>query len=129
MSPKGQEMDDHYYGNINERVSNYMIDLDYELWSLGITSKTKHNEVAPSQHELAPIHENASVACDHNHLTMEVMKRVAIRHDMHCLLNEKPFEKINGSGKHVNYSLVTNKGVNLFKPKKMKMVIKPFCFL
>lgn len=116
MSPKGQEMEDHYYGNINRRVSDYMADLDRGLWELGVTSKTKHNEVAPSQHELAPLHEQAAVACDHNHLTMEVMKKTAIKHGLRCLLNEKPFDNVNGSGKHVNYSLITNKGVNLFKP-------------
>ena len=118
MPPKGQEMDDHYYGNLNERVSKFMADLDVELWKLGITSKTKHNEVAPAQHELAPIYEIASVACDRNHLTMEVMKKVAKKHGLRCLLNEKPFEGINGSGKHNNWSLSTDGGKNLFKPAK-----------
>ena len=109
-------MEDHYYGNINRRVSDYMADLDRGLWELGVTSKTKHNEVAPSQHELAPLHEQAAVACDHNHLTMEDMKKTAIKHGLRCILNEKPFDNVNGSGKHVNYSLINNKGVNLLKP-------------
>ena len=121
MPPKGQEMDDHYYGDLNSRVADYMADLDIELWKLAITSKTKHNEVAPAQHELAPIHEIASVASDRNHLTMEVMKRVAKKHGLVCMLNEKPFEGVNGSGKHNNWSLITNEGENLFKPgKKIK---------
>lgn len=118
MPPKGQEMDDHYYGNLKDRVSKFMAELDVELWKLGITSKTKHNEVAPAQHELAPIYEIASVACDRNHLTMEVMKKVAKRHGLRCLLNEKPFAGINGSGKHNNWSLSTDGGENLFKPGK-----------
>ena len=118
MPPKGQEMDDHYYGNLKDRVGKFMAELDVELWKLGITSKTKHNEVAPAQHELAPIYEIASVACDRNHLTMEVMKKVAKRHGLRCLLNEKPFAGINGSGKHNNWSLSTDGGENLFKPGK-----------
>lgn len=116
MPPKGQELDDHYYGDLNERVGRFMADLDVELWKLGITSKTKHNEVAPAQHELAPIYEIASVACDRNHLTMEVMKKVAKKHGLRCMLNEKPFEGVNGSGKHNNWSLTTDSGENLFKP-------------
>ena len=116
MPPKGQELDDHYYGNLKQRVSEFMADLDVELWKLGITSKTKHNEVAPAQHELAPIFEIASVACDRNHLTMEVMKKVAKKHGMRCMLNEKPFEGVNGSGKHNNWSLSTDAGENLFNP-------------
>ncbi len=118
MPPKGQELDDHYYGDLDERVGRFMADLDVELWKLGITSKTKHNEVAPAQHELAPIYEVASVACDRNHLTMEVMKKVAKKHGMRCMLNEKPFEGVNGSGKHNNWSLSTDYGENLFKPSK-----------
>lgn len=118
MPPKGQELDDHYYGNLNERVGRFMADLDVELWKLGITSKTKHNEVAPAQHELAPIYEVASVACDRNHLTMEVMKKVAKAHGLRCMLNEKPFDGVNGSGKHNNWSLSTDYGENLFKPNK-----------
>ncbi len=118
MPPKGQEMDDHYYGNLNDRVSHFMSELDNELWKLGITSKTKHNEVAPAQHELAPIYENASVACDRNHLTMEIMKKVAKKNGLRCMLNEKPFEGVNGSGKHNNWSLSTDSGENLFKAGK-----------
>ena len=118
MPPKGQELDDHYYGDLNERVGRFMADLDIELWKLGITSKTKHNEVAPAQHELAPIYEIASVACDRNHLTMEVMKKVAKKHGLRCMLNEKPFDGVNGSGKHNNWSLSTDSGENLFKPGK-----------
>lgn len=118
MPPKGQELDDHYYGDLNERVGRFMAELDVELWKLGITSKTKHNEVAPAQHELAPIYEVASVACDRNHLTMEVMKKVAKKHGLRCMLNEKPFEGVNGSGKHNNWSLTTDGGENLYKPGK-----------
>ena len=114
--PKGQEMDDHYFGTIKPRVSEYMKDLDRELWKLGILSKTKHNEVAPAQHELAPIYTDTNIACDHNQLTMEIMKKVAAKHGMACLLHEKPFEGVNGSGKHNNWSISTNTGVNLFEP-------------
>ncbi len=113
---KGQEMDDHYFGVLKPKVSAFMHDLDEELWELGIPAKTKHNEVAPSQHELAPIFETANVAVDHNQLTMEVMKKVADRHNLACLLHEKPFEGVNGSGKHNNWSIVTNTGVNLLNP-------------
>lgn len=115
-APKGQEMEDHYFGTLKPRVSAYMHDLDEELWKLGIPAKTKHNEVAPAQHELAPIFDTANVAVDHNQLTMEIMKKVADRHGLVCLLHEKPFEGINGSGKHNNWSLVTNDGVNLLNP-------------
>ncbi len=115
---KGQEMDDHYYGVIKERVSAYMKELDNELWKLGVLSKTKHNEVAPAQHELAPIYDTTNIATDHNQLTMEMMKRVAHRHNLICLLHEKPYEGINGSGKHNNWSLGTNLGENLLKPGK-----------
>ncbi|MBQ6843460.1 MAG: glutamine synthetase III [Agathobacter sp.] len=118
MSPKGQEMEDHYFGTLKPRVSAYMHDLDKELWKLGIPAKTKHNEVAPAQHELAPVFETANVAVDHNQLTMEIMKKVAEKHDLVCLLHEKPFDGINGSGKHNNWSMVTNTGVNLLDPGK-----------
>ena len=116
MSPKGQEMEDHYFGALKPRVSAYMHDLDEELWKLGIPAKTKHNEVAPAQHELAPIFDTANVAVDHNQLTMEVMKKVADKHGLVCLLHEKPFDGINGSGKHNNWSMITNTGVNLLEP-------------
>ena len=115
-APKGQEMDDHYFGTIRERVGAYMKDLNIELWKLGVTAKTQHNEVAPAQHELAPIYETANIAVDHNQLVMETMKKVANRHGMHCLLHEKPFACVNGSGKHNNWSLCTNNGVNLLDP-------------
>ena len=114
--PRGQELEDHYYGAIKPRVAAYMKDLDDTLWSLGVLSKTKHNEVAPSQHEMAPIYSDANTACDHNQLAMEMMKKVADRHDLVCLLHEKPFAGVNGSGKHDNWSLGTDTGRNLFKP-------------
>ncbi len=116
--PKGQELDDHYFGSIKQRVSDYMKELDEELWKLGILSKTKHNEVAPAQHELAPIYSESNIATDHNQLTMEVMKKVASKHGLVCLLHEKPFAGINGSGKHNNWSLSTDDGINLFEPGK-----------
>ncbi len=116
--PKGQELDDHYFGAITPRVVKYMKELDEELWKLGILAKTKHNEVAPSQHELAPIYTTTNVGTDHNQLTMEMMKKVAHRHGMTCLLHEKPFAGVNGSGKHNNFSLTTNFGHNLFDPGK-----------
>lgn len=115
-SPKGQELDDHYFGPIKTKVSNYMKELDEELWKLGILAKTEHNEVAPAQHELAPIYSTVNIATDHNQLTMEIMKRVAVKHGMACVLHEKPFKGINGSGKHNNWSLVTDTGVNLLEP-------------
>ena len=114
--PKGQELEDHYFGTIKPRIAAYMQELDEELWKLGIYAKTKHNEVAPAQHELAPIYTDANTACDHNQLTMEIMKKVAGRHNMVCLLHEKPFAGVNGSGKHDNWSLSTDTGMNLFKP-------------
>ena len=114
--PKGQELDDHYFGAIKPRVEAYMEDLNTELWKLGILAKTEHNEVAPSQHELAPIFSVANIATDHNQLTMEIMQKVASRHSLVCLLAEKPFAGVNGSGKHNNWSLATDTGVNLFKP-------------
>ncbi len=116
--PKAQELDDHFFGSIRPRVSAYMQELDEELWKLGICSKTKHNEVAPSQHEMAPVYTDANTACDHNQLTMEVMKKVADRHNLVCLLHEKPFAGVNGSGKHNNWSLCTDTGKNLFAPGK-----------
>ncbi|MDY6368115.1 MAG: glutamine synthetase III [Clostridia bacterium] len=113
---KGQELDDHYYGAINARVAEYMKDIDNELWKLGVYAKTKHNEVAPSQHELAPVFVSANIACDQNQLTMEVMKSVADKHGLVCLLHEKPFAYVNGSGKHNNWSLTTDSGENLLEP-------------
>ncbi len=115
-SPKGQEKDDHYFGAIRTRVADYMADLDRELWKLGINAKTSHNEVAPCQHELAPVFTVANVAVDHNQLTMELMKKIAEKHHFACLLHEKPFAGLNGSGKHINWSLSTNTGVNLLEP-------------
>ena len=117
-APKGQEMEDHYFGALKPRVAAYMHDLDVELWKLGIPAKTKHNEVAPAQHELAPVFDTTNVAVDHNQLTMEVMKKVADKHGLVCLLHEKPFEGINGSGKHNNWSMSTDTGVNLLDPGK-----------
>ena len=117
-APKGHEMEDHYFGTLKPRVAAYMHDLDEELWKLGIPAKTKHNEVAPAQHELAPVFDTTNVAVDHNQLTMEIMKKVAAKHNMVCLLHEKPFEGINGSGKHNNWSMSTDTGVNLLDPGK-----------
>ena len=119
MPPKGQEMDDHYFGAIKPRVAEFMADLNEELWKLGVLAKTEHNEVAPAQHELAPIFTTANIATDHNQLTMEVMKKVAARHGLVCLLHEKPFDGVNGSGKHNNWSLSTDTGKNLFEPGKL----------
>ena len=118
MPPKGQEMEDHYFGILKPRVAAYMHDLDEELWKLGIPAKTKHNEVAPCQHELAPVFDTTNVAVDHNQLTMEIMKKVADKHGFVCLLHEKPFAGINGSGKHNNWSMTTNTGINLLDPGK-----------
>ena len=115
-APKGQEMDDHYFGAIKERIGSFMKDLNIELWKLGVTAKTQHNEVAPAQHELAPIYESANVAVDHNQLVMENMKRVAERHGLTCLLHEKPFAGVNGSGKHNNWSITTDNGINMLDP-------------
>ena len=117
-APKGQEMEEHYFGALKPRVATYMHDLDVELWKLGIPAKTKHNEVAPAQHELAPVFDTTNVAVDHNQLTMEVMKKVADKHGLVCLLHEKPFEGINGSGKHNNWSMITDTGVNILDPGK-----------
>ncbi|MBR4288266.1 MAG: glutamine synthetase III [Clostridia bacterium] len=118
MPPKGQEMDDHYYGQIKPRVLAFMAELDEELWKLGILANTEHNEVAPAQHELAPIYSTANIATDHNQLTMEMMKKIAARHGLACLLHEKPFQGVSGSGKHNNWSLSTDTGLNLLKPGK-----------
>ena len=118
MPPKGQEMDDHYFGAIRERIAAYMKDVNIELWKLGVSAKTQHNEVAPAQHELAPIYAEANVAVDHNQLIMETLKKVAGRHGLQCLLHEKPFAGVNGSGKHNNWSLVTDDGINLLDPGK-----------
>ncbi len=126
MPPKGQEMEDHYYGQIKERVSAFMKEIDVELWKLGVLVKTKHNEVAPAQHEVAPIFTTANVATDHNQLTMQMLKKIANHHGLVCLLHEKPFEGINGSGKHNNWSISTNTGVNLFKPGKNPIENKQF---
>ncbi len=114
--PKGQEMEDHYFGSLKERISVFMKELDEELWKLGVAAKTKHNEVAPAQHELAPIFTTANIATDHNQLTMEMMKKIALRHGLVCLLHEKPFAGVNGSGKHVNWSMATDDGQNLLEP-------------
>ena len=117
-APKGQELDDHYFGAIKTRVAAYMKDIDEELWKLGVLAKTKHNEVAPSQHELAPIFTTSNIANDHNELTMEIMQKTAEKHGLVCLLHEKPFAGVNGSGKHNNWSLSTNLGENLLSPGK-----------
>lgn len=116
MPPKGQELDDHYFGTIKPQIKSFMKDLDYELWALGVFAKTEHNEAAPSQHELAPVFTTTNLATDHNQLTMELMQRVAKKHGLICLLHEKPFDGVNGSGKHNNWSLSTNTGMNLFEP-------------
>ena len=118
MPPKGQELDDHYFGAIRERIALFMKDVNEELWKLGVTAKTQHNEAAPAQHELAPIYEQCNVAVDHNQLVMETLKQVAYRHNLHCLLHEKPFAGVNGSGKHNNWSLTTDDGMNLLDPGK-----------
>ena len=118
MPPKGQEMDDHYFGAIRERIAAYMKDVNKELWKLGVSAKTQHNEVAPAQHELAPIYAEVNIAVDHNQLVMETLKKVAGRHGMTCLLHEKPFAGVNGSGKHNNWSLITDDGINLLDPGK-----------
>ena len=117
-APKGQEMEDHYFGTLKPKVAAYMHDLDVELWKLGIPAKTKHNEVAPAQHELAPVFDTTNVAVDHNQLTMEIMKKVADKHGLVCLLHEKPFDGINGSGKHNNWSMITDDGINILDPGK-----------
>ena len=116
MPPKGQELEDHYFGAIRERIAAYMNDINHELWKLGVPAKTQHNEVAPAQHELAPVYEQANIATDHNQITMEPMKKIAGHHGLTCLLHEKPFAGVNGSGKHDNWSLTTNDGINLLNP-------------
>ena len=116
--PKGQELDDHYFGAIRERIAAFMTDVNEELWKMGVSAKTQHNEVAPGQHELAPIYAQCNVAVDHNQLIMETLKKVAYRHNLQCLLHEKPFEGVNGSGKHNNWSLVTDDGINILDPGK-----------
>ena len=118
MPPKGQEMDDHYFGTIRQRIAGFMKDVNIELWKVGVASKTQHNEVAPAQHELAPIYGEANVAVDHNHLVMQTLKRIACQHGMKCLLHEKPFAGVNGSGKHNNWSLTSDDGKNLLEPGK-----------
>lgn len=118
MAPKGQEMDDHYFGTLKERIAKYMEEVDLELWKLGVSAKTEHNEVAPGQHELAPVFATTNIATDHNQLVMEIMKKVALRHGLVCLLHEKPFAGVNGSGKHNNWSMATDDGQNLLEPGK-----------
>ena len=117
--PKGQELEDHYFGAIKPRVKAFMKELDEELWKLGILAKTEHNEVAPAQHELAPIFTTTNIATDHNQLTMEMMKKVVERHGLVCLLHEKPFAGVNGSGKHNNWSISTDTGMNLLEPGRI----------
>ena len=118
MPPKGQELDDHYFGTIRQRIASFMKDVNEELWKVGVSAKTQHNEVAPAQHELAPIYAEANIAVDHNHLVMQTLKRVACQHGMKCLLHEKPFAGVNGSGKHDNWSLTTDDGINMLEPGK-----------
>ena len=118
MPPKGQEMDDHYFGTIRQRIASFMKDVNEELWKVGVTAKTQHNEGAPAQHELAPIYAKANIAVDHNQIVMQTLKRVASRHGMKCLLHEKPFAGVNGSGKHNNWSLITDDGINMLEPGK-----------
>ena len=118
MPPKGQELDDHYFGTIRQRVAAFMKDVNEELWKVGVTAKTQHNEVAPAQHELAPIYAEANIAVDHNHIVMQTLKRVACRHGLKCLLHEKPFAGVNGSGKHNNWSITTDDGINMLDPGK-----------
>ena len=115
---KGQELDDHYFGVIRERIAGFMKDVNEELWKLGVSSKTQHNEVAPAQHELAPIYAQCNVAVDHNQIIMETLKRIAEQRGLQCLLHEKPFAGVNGSGKHNNWSLTTDDGINLLEPGK-----------
>ena len=126
MPPKGQELDDHYFGTIRQRIASFMRDVNIQLWKVGVTAKTQHNEVAPAQHELAPIYSEANIAVDQNQLTMQTLKRVACQHGMKCLLHEKPFAGVNGSGKHDNWSVITNTGINLFNPGKNPEENKPF---
>ena len=116
MPPKGQELDDHYFGTIRQRIASFMRDVNIQLWKVGVPAKTQHNEVAPAQHELAPIYTEANIAVDQNQLTMQTLKRVACQHGLKCLLHEKPFAGVNGSGKHDNWSITTDDGINLLDP-------------
>ena len=116
MPPKGQELDDHYFGTIRQRIAAFMRDVNIELWKVGVSSKTQHNEVAPAQHELAPIYAEANIAVDHNQIVMQTLKRIACEHGMKCLLHEKPFAGVNGSGKHDNWSIITDDGINMLDP-------------
>ena len=118
MPPKGQELDDHYFGTIRQRIASFMRDVNIQLWKVGVPAKTQHNEVAPAQHELAPIYTEANIAVDQNQLTMQTLKRVACQHGLKCLLHEKPFAGVNGSGKHDNWSITTDDGINLLDPGK-----------
>ena len=124
--PKGQELDDHYFGAIRDRIAAFMTDVNEELWKMGVAAKTQHNEVAPGQHELAPIYAQCNVAVDHNQLIMETLKKVAYRHNLQCLLHEKPFEGVNGSGKHNNWSLVTEMGSTFWIRERHLMIIFSF---
>lgn len=126
MAPKGQELEDHYFGSLKRKVASFMKDLDMELWKYGIPSKTKHNEVAPAQHEVACVYRKVNITCDNNHLLMQLMQDIAKKHGLRCLLHEKPFDGVNGSGKHNNWSVVTNTGVNLFNPGKNPATNLPF---
>ena len=128
-APKGQEMEDHYFGQIKDRIADFMKDLDKELWKMGVAATTKHNEVAPSQFEMAPIFTTTNIAADHNQLVMETLQKVALRHNLVCLLHEKPYVGLNGSGKHTNWSLSTDDGVNLLDPVKRRMTMRSSCFL
>ena len=125
--PKGQELEDHYFGTIKPRVAAFMHDLDKELWELGVLAKTEHNEVAPAQHELAPVFTTTNIAADHNQLTMELMQKIARKHGMVCLLHEKPFAGVNGSGKHNNWSISTDAGVNLLEPGETPVRTRSSC--
>lgn len=118
MAPKGQELEDHYFGSLKRKVAAFMKDLDAELWKYGIPSKTKHNEVAPAQHEVACVYAKVNITTDNNHLLMQIAQDIAKKHGLRCLLHEKPFAGVNGSGKHDNWSVITNTGINLFNPGK-----------
>ena len=127
MPPKGQELDDHYFGTLRQRVGGYMRQVNEELWKMGVPAKTQHNEVAPAQHELAPIYAEANVAADHNQIMMQTLKRVASQQGLVCLLHEKPFAGVNGSGKHNNWSLTTDDGINLLDPANGHMRTNSSC--
>src|SRR5699024_7354448 len=126
MAPKGQELEDHYFGSLKRKVAAFMKDLDHELWRYGIPSKTKHNEVAPAQHEVACVYSKVNITTDNNHLLMQIMQDIAKKHGLRCLLHEKPFAGVNGSGKHDNWSVITNTGINLFNPGNNPAENKPF---